>query len=146
MYFLDELGNLHRPSVVSQSDRVPRQTRELVEQRDQALEVLLDGKVERITVLEVGGHVQDAAHVVEGQQLAAGSVHATEVAAEEDAEDCALHLAGPRVAVLVVRVLRGGFGEGLDGGDLLVDTLASGGQDIGDWCDPSVFMHDVLCI
>jgi hypothetical protein len=81
VHFLNELGNLHRAPVISQSDRVSRQTRQLVEQRDQALEVLLDSEVESIAVLEIGGNVQNAAHVVQSQQLAAGGVHAAEVAA-----------------------------------------------------------------
>jgi hypothetical protein len=48
------------------------------------------------------------------------------------------------VVVLVVGVLRGGFGEGLDGNDFLVDALASGGQDIGNWYGLLAFLRDVL--
>ena len=127
MHLLNELGNLHRPAVITKSNRIPRQTRQLVEQRNQTLQVLLDGEVESVAVLEVRRHGQDAAHVVERQQLAARGVHSAQVAAEQDAEDDSLHFARPGVAVLVVGVFGGGGGEGLDGGDFFVDALAGGG-------------------
>ena len=139
VHLLDELGNLHRPPVITESDRIPRETRQLVQQRDQALQVLFDGEVESVAVLEVRRHGQDAAHIVERQKLAARGVHAAQVAAEEDAEDYSLHFAAPGVAVLVVGVLGGGGGEGLDGGDFLVDALACGGQDVGHWFGVLVF-------
>jgi hypothetical protein len=132
VHILDELGNLHRPPVVAESDRVPGQTRQLVEQRDQGLQVLLDGEVESVAVLEVGGHAEHARHVFERQQLAALRVHAAQVAAQQDAGDAALHVARPRVAVLVVWVLRGHAGEGLDRGDFFADAFAGCGQDFGD--------------
>ena len=56
---------------------------------------------------------------------------AAQVAAEQDAEDDSLHFAGPGVAVLVVGVLGGGGGEGLDGGDFFVDAFTGSGQDVG---------------
>ena len=132
VHILDELGNLHRPPVISQCDRVPRKTRQLVEQRDQTLKVLLDGEVESIAILKIDRHAKDAAHVVQSQQLAAGGVHAAEVAAEQNAEHSSLHFAGPGVAVLVVGVLRSGLGKSLNGSDLFVNALASSDQDIGD--------------
>jgi hypothetical protein len=127
MHVLDELGNLHRPPVVAESDRVPGQARQLVEQRDQRLQVLLDGEVESVAVLEVGGHAEHARDVVERQQLAARRVHAAQVAAQQDAGHAALHLARPLVAVLVVRVLRGRLGKEPDRGDFLVDAFAGCG-------------------
>lgn len=131
VHLLNKLSNLHRPAVVAQRNRIPRQTRQLVEQRNQTLQVLLDGEVESVAVLEVRRHGQDAAHVVEGEKLAARGVHAAQVAAEQDAEDDSLHFAGPGVAVLVVGVLGGGGGEGLDGGDFFVDAFTGSGQDVG---------------
>lgn len=127
MHLLNKLRDLHRPPVIAQGHRVPRQTRQFVQQRNQTLQVLLDGEVESVAVFEVRRHGQDAAHVLERQQLAARGVHAAQVAGEQDAEDEALHFARPGVRVLVVGVLGGGGGEGLDGGDFFGDAFTGGG-------------------
>ena len=144
MHLLDKLGNLHRPSVIAQRHRISRQSRQLVEQRNHALQVLLDGEVESVAVFQIRGDVQDAADVVERQQLAARGVHAAKVAAEQDAEGDALHFASPGMVVLVVGILRGGLGEGLHGGDFLVDAFAGGGENGGNWSGGLVLLC-VIC-
>lgn len=71
MHILDELRNLHRARVVSESNRVTRKTGlrrvshrtylsrlqqatyQLIDERDESLEVLLDSEMESIPILEV---------------------------------------------------------------------------------------------
>jgi hypothetical protein len=50
---LDEPADLQRQAVVAQRDRVARQPRQLIDQGDDGEEVLLDGEVKRIAVLEI---------------------------------------------------------------------------------------------
>ena len=55
MDVLDEVADLNRKLVVSQGDRVDGQPGKLVSQAGDGKEVLLDGDVEGILVLEVDG-------------------------------------------------------------------------------------------
>ena len=50
---LDELADLQRPLVVAQGDRVDGQPGKLFDERDEGLQVLLDGDMERVLVLEI---------------------------------------------------------------------------------------------
>lgn len=87
MHILDKPRNLYRPSIIPQRDRIPGQPRQLIQQRNQTLQVLLDGEVEGIAILEIHGHAEEFSHLLESEELAAGGVEAAQVAAEEDAED-----------------------------------------------------------
>lgn len=58
MQVLDEAADLHGHGGVAQRNRVDRKPAEVVDHRDQAQQVLLDGDVEGITVFEVDGDCQ----------------------------------------------------------------------------------------
>jgi hypothetical protein len=56
MQVLDKPADLHSHGSVAQRHRVDRQPAEVVNNGDQAQQVLLDGDVERVAVFEVDGN------------------------------------------------------------------------------------------
>ena len=55
MDILDELADLQRTLVVAQGDGVDGESCQLLDERDQRLEILLDGDMEGVLILEVDG-------------------------------------------------------------------------------------------
>jgi hypothetical protein len=67
---LDEGADDERQLEVAQRDGVGRQARELLRQVGEGEEVLLEREVEGVAVLEVGGHGEDGADLLEGEEAA----------------------------------------------------------------------------
>ena len=87
---------------------------QLVEQGDQGEEVLLDGQVEGVAVLEVDGDVEEGADVLELHQLAGGgaglaAVEAAEPGAEEDGVALSRTFRSKSVGLIVVSLLPSPF-------------------------------------
>lgn len=125
---LYELADLQCQRHVAHGDRVHGEPAELIGDIGERQQILFDGDVEGVAVLDVDGHSQNLADLLDREEATefAGAglrAQAAEPGCEEDAGDHVLDAAGPSVIVLVVRVLRAELGElsyafnlGLDAG------------------------------